>query len=53
VLAVVAGAFVFSDLVMMKYLAFGLLIAAAGRHYRPDVPGAATREAARRRLLAG
>ena len=27
VLAVVAGAFVFSDLVMMKYLAFGLLIA--------------------------
>ncbi len=26
-LAVVAGAFVFSDLVMMKYLAFGLLIA--------------------------
>ena len=27
VLAVVAGAFVFSDLVMMKYLAFGLLLA--------------------------
>ncbi len=27
ILAVVAGAFVFSDLVMMKYLAFGLLIA--------------------------
>src|SRR5262249_1292858 len=27
VLAVVGGAFVFSDLVMMKYLAFGLLIA--------------------------
>ena len=27
VLAVVAGAFVFSDLVMMKYLAFGLLAA--------------------------
>jgi RND superfamily putative drug exporter len=27
ILAVVAGAFVFSDLVMMKYLAFGLLLA--------------------------
>ena len=27
ILAVVAGAFAFSDLVMMKYLAFGLLIA--------------------------
>ena len=27
ILAVVAGAFVFSDLVMMKYLAFGLIIA--------------------------
>ena len=54
VLAVVAGAFVFSDLVMMKYLAFGLLIALlldATDH--PDVPGARDHEAARRRLLVG
>ena len=54
VLAVVAGAFVFSDLVMMKYLAFGLLDrAAARRHRRADVPGAGGHEAARRRLLVG
>ncbi len=54
VLAVVAGAFVFSDLVMMKYLAFGLLIAllldaTVVRMFL--VP--ADDEAARRRLLVG
>ena len=54
VLAVVAGAFVFSDLVMMKYLAFGLLIAllldaTVVRMFL--VP--ADHEAARRRLLVG
>ena len=54
VLAVVAGAFVFSDLVMMKYLAFGLLIALLlDATDRPDVPGAGDHEAARRRLLVG
>ena len=54
VLAVVAGAFVFSDLVMMKYLAFGLLIAllldaTVVRMFL--VP--ASHEDARRRLLVG
>ena len=54
ILAVVAGAFVFSDLVMMKYLAFGLLIAllldaTVVRMFL--VPG--DHEAARRRLLVG
>ncbi len=54
VLAVVAGAFVFSDLVMMKYLAFGLLIAllldaTIVRMFL--VP--ADHEDARRRLLVG
>ena len=54
VLAVVAGAFVFSDLVMMKYLAFGLLIALLlDATVDPDVPGARDHEAARRRLLVG
>ena len=54
VLAVVAGAFVFSDLVMMKYLAFGLLIALlldATIIRMFLVPG--DHEAARRRLLVG
>ena len=54
ILAVVAGAFVFSDLVMMKYLAFGLLLAllldaTVVRMFL--VP--ADDEAARRRLLVG
>ena len=54
VLAVVAGAFVFSDLVMMKYLAFGLLLAllldaTVVRMFL--VPG--DHEDARRRLLVG
>ena len=54
VLAVVAGSFIFSDLVMMKYLAFGSDGGAvAGRHRGPDVPGAVGDEAARRRLLVG
>ncbi len=54
VLAVVAASFVFSDLVMMKYLAFGSDGGAVARCDRgPDVPGPSRDEAARRRLLVG
>ena len=54
VLAVVAGAFVFSDLVMMKYLAFGLIAAllldaTVVRMFLVPIG----HEAARRRLLVG
>ena len=54
VLVVVGGAFAFSDLVMMQYLAIGLITAllldAIGG---PDVPGAGGDEAAGQRLLVG